>query len=129
VHIFPSRYRIIESHTHVPFATILRGLEYLRFWALMGIRNKDQRGLGSAETASKNFSYLHERTNYLSKKELRVCFSKRFGDVAFVEGLFAKFHKAIPRHLYDVARATRTLPLLAFMISTYYTRVICLRKH
>jgi ubiquinone/menaquinone biosynthesis C-methylase UbiE len=129
VHIFPSRYRIIECHTYVPFATIFRGLNYLRFWALMGIRNPYQRRLGSAETARRNFAYLHERTNYLSERELRVRFSKVFGDVAFVEEQFATFHKAIPRYLYEAARATRTLALLAFMISTFGSRVVCLRKN
>lgn len=127
LHIFPSRYRIIEGHNYVPFATIFQGLRYFMFWALLGIRNQYQKGLGFREVAHMNVDTA-SRTNYLSKGNVRRYFSSVFGDAAFVEDVFVKFNQGIPRWVYRIARVTRTLSLLSLMVSTFGTRVVCVRK-
>ena len=38
LHCFPAKYGIIESHVHLPFASILKFYPYLLFWALLGFR-------------------------------------------------------------------------------------------
>ena len=128
LHIFPSRYRIIEGHTYVPFATIFQGLKYFMFWALLGIRNEYQKGLDFREVAHMNVDVC-SRTNYLSKRDLRAYFSSAFGDAAFVEDVFARFHRAIPRWVYETARVTRMRSFLSLLVGTFGARVVCVRKN
>ena len=128
LHIFPSRYRINECHTSIPFATVFRGWKYLRFWAFVGITSESTRGLSWEETARWNFNYLNEQTNYLPKTKLREYFCKAFGDVSFAEGAFVKFHPRIPHYVYETASATRMLPLVSWVVSVFATRVVWVRK-
>jgi len=117
LHIFPSRYRIVEPHTRVPFATILQGLSYLRFWALLGIRNEFQRGLGFRETAEKNFNYLKTKTNYLPKTKLRAYLSKVNCDAAFVENTLMKCYGGILQYIGVAPFTLVPVSALAFRVT------------
>ena len=44
VHVFPSRWKPIETHAYVPFASRIQSYWWLYLWALLGIRNEFQRG-------------------------------------------------------------------------------------
>jgi SAM-dependent methyltransferase len=85
IHIFPSRYTPVEPHVYVPLATIIRSMNWLKFWAYLGIRNEYQNDLPARKVAELNYQFLHISTNYLTKCELRHQFSKSFPFVLFVE--------------------------------------------
>jgi SAM-dependent methyltransferase len=85
IHIFPSRYIPIEPHVYVPLATMIRSINWLKFWAYSGIRNEYQNDLPARNVAELNYQFLHTSTNYLTKCELRHQFSKSFPFVLFVE--------------------------------------------
>ena len=42
LHAFPSRHRLLETHIHVPLASIFRPQWWLWIWALVGVRNEFQ---------------------------------------------------------------------------------------
>ena len=48
LHLFPSRWRLLESHIDVPMADVLQQRAYLTFWAMTGIRNRFQQGVSTS---------------------------------------------------------------------------------
>ena len=62
LHTFPSRYVLIEPHTFIPLASVIKSRSWLRLWALLGIRNDYQAGKSAREVAKLNHAYLHART-------------------------------------------------------------------
>jgi SAM-dependent methyltransferase len=87
LHLFPSKYRLIEGHLNVPLACFFRPRWWLRLWALLGVRNEYQRGLSVAETVAKNERFLAQMTNYLSMRQIRREFGRYF-EVTGAEGAF-----------------------------------------
>lgn len=85
LHAFPSRYCVIEPSVRVPGATIIRARWWLMAWAVLGVRNPNQRGRGASEVATLNAMYLDRFTNYLPPTELKRQFGVHFRDVRFVE--------------------------------------------
>jgi len=71
VHTFPGNWNLKEAHVKVPFATKVQNYWWLYFWALLGIRNEFQQGMSASETAKRNYWYLHRRTNYLSRSQIK----------------------------------------------------------
>jgi len=123
LHIFPSRYKMIEPHSLVPFATVLRSYPWLYIWAALGIRNQHQRDLSIRETVDRNSRYLAGHTNYLTKAQVRQHFENSFGEVKFCEELFLKYSKR-GFHLYKLSWVFSFLP---FIYSTFHSRVIAAR--
>jgi SAM-dependent methyltransferase len=103
LHLFPSRYQLIEPHVFVPLGTMLRTRWWLKVWALAGIRNEFQKKLSAAEAAEANYRYLNTCTNYLPRRELVRNFSRYFTDVRFAEDAFLKNSRR-GRKIYQVAR-------------------------
>ncbi len=93
LHIFPSRYAPIEPHVYVPLASIIQSYWWLYCWALIGIRNEEQRGASANETATKNFNYLKNNTNYLSRRAISSQFLSHFRYVVFCERTFLKYSR------------------------------------
>jgi ubiquinone/menaquinone biosynthesis C-methylase UbiE len=87
LHIFPSRYRLIEGHLNVPLATFFRPYWWLRLWASLGVRNQYQRGKSARETADENAQWLPRMTNYLSMRQIGEEFGRYF-TVVSAEGAF-----------------------------------------
>ncbi|WP_175416270.1 class I SAM-dependent methyltransferase [Aggregatimonas sangjinii] len=123
LHVFPSRYKPIESHVFVPFASIIRSYGWLYFWALTGIRNEFQGGLSAKETAKKNHHYLHNYTTYFTKNKLFQHFKEYFQEVVFCENLFLKYSKKgrFKNMLF------KSVPFFSAAYRTFSTRVIFTR--
>jgi SAM-dependent methyltransferase len=85
LHIFPSRYRVIEPHIYVPLASIFRPRWWLWLWALLGVRNEFQHGLPAREVVEKNAHFL-KYTRCFSQ----VASSGYFSCIAIVRGALAK---------------------------------------
>jgi SAM-dependent methyltransferase len=121
LHVFPSRWRLIEGHVLVPLASFIQTEPYLRFWARLGVRNCYQHGLGSAEVARRNAGYLRECTNYPPLAVIREAARRHFAEVAFVEDVFL-------RHRVPAAARLSRLPGMAGLIRTLHTVVLLLKK-
>jgi len=85
VHVFPSRWKPVETHVYVPFASVLQSYWWLYLWAAAGIRNEFQEDLSAAETAAANARFLARETNYLTKRAIRAHVLRHFDRCDFVE--------------------------------------------
>jgi len=85
VHVFPSRWKPLETHAFVPFASRVQSYWWLYFWALLGVRNEFQRGDSATFTATANHRFLTNETNYLSKRRIRQHVLRHFDECEFVE--------------------------------------------
>lgn len=81
LHIFPSRFSLIEPHVHVPLASWFRPYAWLYLWAFLGLRAEDQAGLKVASVARENLLYLRSSTNYLSKGRIVAAFRAHFDNI------------------------------------------------
>jgi SAM-dependent methyltransferase len=124
LHIFPSRWRVIEGHTYVPFASILQSHGWVYLWAKLGIRNEFQKDLSAIETANRNYEYLRNHTNYLPRKDIKHFFQKHFKCVRFCERKLLKHSGGRSRYMYSLSRIFPFLPLL---YNTFISRVVLTR--
>lgn len=120
VHFFPSRWRVIESHVHVPLASVFQGLPYLKAWAWLGVRTAAQKHLSWEVVARANHQYLTTRTNYLSKSQIQRYAERQFGNVRFAEDVFIRHTTGSARKLRPLLR----LPAIATLFSAFHRRVI-----
>jgi SAM-dependent methyltransferase len=116
LHVFPSRYKLIESHVFIPFASVIKSYWWIRLWVSLGIRNEWTGSNTIKEISVRYLDYLRNNTNYLSKKELFTKFSSHFKHVSFCEN---EFLKSSTRGKYF-----GLMPLAAYIYSTFRMRVI-----
>jgi SAM-dependent methyltransferase len=112
LHAFPSRYRPLEGHIHVPLASIFRPRWWLWLWAILGVKNEFQQGLPPREVVEKNAHFLTHGTNYPPIREIKREFASRFSKVAFVEHVFLPYSHR-PRALAKVPFGPTIYGLLA----------------
>lgn len=124
LHIFPSRYSLLEPHVGVPGATILRGRYWLLLWAIVGIRSSDQHGMSPSDVAAGNHKYLNERTFYIGRRDIQRYAGDVFPYVRFCERQFLK-HSARGRVAYALSRA---LPFIPALYSGLRSRVLVLAR-
>lgn len=84
LHILPSKWYLpVEPHIFVPFVSWLWPNVprwFLSSWALLGIRNKYQRGMGWRQVAEVNFDFCRDGIHYWSHRQFRELFTEIFGD-------------------------------------------------
>lgn len=124
LHFFPSRYQLMERHIRVPLAAVFPSYNWLSLWATLGVRNWSQNELTARETAQRNYEFLRDRTNYLSKRQIRRHFSKHFGRVIFAEKYFLE-QSSRGRKLVPLMRLFGFIPAI---YSTLKTRVLFVAK-
>ena len=93
LHMFPSKYRLVEPHQMVPLASFYRPYWWLRLWSMLGVRNRFQAGMPAREVARYNQRWLPEHTNYLTVGQLGRLFSPAF-TLEFVEKEFMRYGRA-----------------------------------
>ncbi len=125
LHIFPARWKPLESHVLVPFAGVWQSRAWLSLWARLGARTSAQSNLTAREIVARNHEYLTTRTNYLSKNELRRVFVEQFGNITFAE-------RQLLCHTYGGARRlaglAKWLPFVASLYGSFYSRAIFVKK-
>jgi SAM-dependent methyltransferase len=126
LHIFPGPWTPIEMHTNVPLATMHRSYAWLLLWAVLGVRNEFQRGLGAREVARRNHEYLRSRTNYLSTPEVRRLFAQRFSELQFREDLFLTLATSNRARL--IGGLVRAFPFLVPVYRNSWSRVLIARS-
>lgn len=122
IHVFPSRFRLIEPHTYVPLASFHRPTWWLSTWARLGVRNEHQQGLSWHETSEHNRRYLDQETNYLTRPAILNAFAKSFAEVRFIEHRLMEASRRIPGPLKKPA-----VPVLARTYSALYQRILLAR--
>lgn len=85
INCMPSRYRLREAHMFVPLGGLIQFSFWYKLWALLGIRNSFQTGLGWKETAARNIGYAHNELNYHSYRKLKKMIIDVFGNVKIVK--------------------------------------------
>jgi SAM-dependent methyltransferase len=126
LHLFPARYRPIEGHVFVPFASVIQARPYLALWAFLGVRNSFQQGKNWREVAKLNFEYLRKYTVYLSKGQIRRAVVAEFGNLSLLEKSYLKHHhKPQARR---ISALTRVIPFLPWLIGTFYMSVVFFKK-
>lgn len=108
LHAWPAKWRPIEGHVHVPFASVIRGYPWLGFWALLGIRNEYQRGMNWREVARRNQAYLMRETNYPDHRYMKRLFLKHFSEFRPVE---AEFFSALAAAGSRKAKIAQKIPM------------------
>jgi SAM-dependent methyltransferase len=125
LHAFPSRYKPIEAHVFVPFASVIHSYGWLYFWSLLGIKNEWENCNTAKSRANKYYTYLKEETNYLSRKQLKEQFEKRFKNVIFCENLWIKNLPGKGKYLHWMSKI---FPFLPYFFSTFKSRIIFTSK-
>jgi len=128
-HVFPARYRPMEPHILVPFATMIQSRPYLLFWSLMGFG--DGKGLSAWQTACKEHDFLKHQTRYLSKKEIRQLVEADFGNAEFVERHLWKYNGGKSGFIYRSLKRLglqRAIPLATVLLSPFGRRAVFFAK-
>jgi SAM-dependent methyltransferase len=125
LHIFPSKLAPIEGHVFVPLAAMFQNHAWLTLWALLGVREPSQTNKGFREVAAENLTYLKNHTRYLTRAQITRVASLFFDDITFAERYMIKHSYGKARYIYPLVRV---LPAVAWLYSTFYSRVIFLRK-
>jgi SAM-dependent methyltransferase len=124
IHLFPPRTGLIESHTMVPLASMVRRPLWLSLWARAGVRADHQRGMAADAVAAQNAHYLATRTNYLSRRHYRRI-TRDFTRARFVEREWLAVSARRPA-VRLFARAAAIAPPLAWLYGALYYRVLLL---
>jgi len=122
LHIFPSRWRPVESHVYVPFASVFQSYAWQYLWSVLGVHNEWENCSKPEERARRFQHYLQLETNYLSKKDLMIEFKKYFNLVDFVEDKFLMYS----RRGRLIHKLSAILPVIPSIYSTFRSRVILL---
>jgi SAM-dependent methyltransferase len=125
LHLFPPRARPIEPHVLVPLGGVLRNRPWLLLWAWLGVRNSFQKRLSYLAVARGNHTYLHSRTFYRSKRELRARICRQFGNVIFADRQMIKHSYGNARRL---APFVEWLPICASLYGSFYNRCVFFEK-
>jgi SAM-dependent methyltransferase len=121
LHVFPSRYSLLEPHVHVPLGTVFRSLWWLRLWAALGVRKREQQGLVARDVARANHAYLASSTNYLPRRRIAAWARKYFATSSFCEREYLLCsNRAALRRL-------GSLPFVARAYGTFRDRVLVTR--
>ena len=126
LHYFPSRYGLVENHVHVPLASVFRSYPYLWLWAVLGVRKKKQRGLQASAVARMNKEYLENSTHYLTTRQIREAFGRRFPEVRFVEK--TAIRHSTSRLTVLLAKGLFFVPFLPYLYRTFKAVVVMTRK-
>jgi ubiquinone/menaquinone biosynthesis C-methylase UbiE len=125
LHIFPSKFCLVEPHSFVPLAAFLQARWWLWVWATVGIRNSHQKGRPSREVVELNYRFLKTSTKYLSRRRLAHVTAEYFAEVAFVEFLLVQHSYGRSRHLSGLAKRW---PGVGRLYGTFHSRVMFLRN-
>jgi SAM-dependent methyltransferase len=125
LHILPAKYRPFESHVRLPFGGTFQSYKYAAFWAWLGLRSNNRKGLSWSETAELNHRYLTLKTNYLTRSRMSRYVLAQFGNVKFVEDIFLKNTYSHSRLLRPIVKI---IPPVAPLFGTFQTTVLFFYK-
>lgn len=128
VHLFPSKYYLpLEPHLKVPLVSWFWPNVpdwWLALWAILGVRNKHQVGLGWREVVRLNRDYCRSGLDYIPLAAYRRLFIHVFGAQCDLAALYAREASG------GAARLARRFPLpgVAELVGRHRTRMVAHRK-
>ena len=126
MHYFPSKYGVIETHIFVPFASIIQHYYYLYFWAFLGVRKPNQKGMSAEQVVKDNQTYLKQSTCYHSATEIKQYLLRFSSSVEFIEkDAFLYHHSRVMRW---VARYVFRLPFMPDLFRVFRAVVVLSTK-
>jgi SAM-dependent methyltransferase len=127
IHVFPARWRPIESHMFVPLGGRVQNYWAMRLWAALGVRNGFQREMSATEVALSNVQYSKTGINYPSAHEWALRARRHFSNVGWDEATFIRAARPISRIAGLYAPLLR-IPGAELAYRTFHTRVLVLRR-
>jgi SAM-dependent methyltransferase len=120
LHVFPSRYRILEAHNGAPFSPLLPHRWWLELWSRLGCCRRREAPKTREEWVDWDYHFLHNGMNYLPGKAIRRHFEAGFRKVEFVPREFLLRSERLRRLAPVVCR----IPFLPALFGTFWTRVL-----
>jgi SAM-dependent methyltransferase len=124
VHMFPSKYYLpLEPHLSVPVVSWFWPQVptwWLALWAVLGVRNEHQRGMGWREVMRRNRDYCRNGLDYMPLSAYRRLFSSVFETYFDLAALYAREAPG------GAARLARRLPLpgMASLVARHRIRMV-----
>ncbi len=125
IHVFPSKYRIIEPHINVPFGGVFTSERYYKIWANLGFRYVGQSGT-AAEVALENFGLIDKRTNYKTRAQMQVFLKKHFNHYKYIEHSFLR--RGFGRASNYLSGISNVIPAISTIYGILHTNVVLLTK-
>jgi SAM-dependent methyltransferase len=126
LNMFPSKWRPLEPHTHIPFGGATRARWWIYLWSAAGVHRPEFGGtLGRLERARLYSDYARTGVRYLSGREIDKLMRDTFGSYRYVEDAFVQHSPGRSRHLHGAFQA---LPALRRLFRALHTRIILSRK-
>jgi len=126
LHAIPAPYYPIERHLKVPFGNLIVSRWWFKLWALLGVRNKHQKGLSADETVERNLFFVAQALNYTSNSCYAVVWNRIGLDHQFAEQAFFDTHRK--KFVRWLGRLNRALPVVGWGYRTFQARYAFLTK-
>ena len=123
---FPSKWRPLEPHTHIPFGGATQAKWWFYLWTMLGVRRREFGGdLGRLERARLYSDFAVTGVRYLSAREIDTLMRDAFGSYRYVEDAFVRHSPGRSRHLHAAFAA---FPPLRRLFRSAHTRIILAQK-
>jgi SAM-dependent methyltransferase len=125
IHVLPSKWVPIEPHIFVPFGSWMWPHipdAWLALWAILGVRNQFQHGLGWREVVRRNREYAATALNYWPMSRFRTTCIATFGSFSNLDAEAARFGGGRRASvLRAIPGGIRLAPLLALVSNTCFS--------
>lgn len=128
VHVLSAKWFLIEPHIKVPLGGFkpFKQFAWYYLWALLGVRNRYQRGKVAQDVAQWNLTYATENLNYLSCREYALLLRQWPWTVSWEE--LAYLQTSYRPRIQQLATVAAAVPFLVSLIRTFVERVLFLQK-
>jgi len=124
LHIFPSKYQLIEGHSKIPFGGVFHPYWYISLCAFLGITAIPDREKTTKQATLANY-HRFKTLSFMGKIELRKNFSSHFDKVKFCEKTMLLYAP----HNRWIATLAKIFPFIPMLISAMWNRAIfCVKK-
>src|SRR5262245_25331643 len=126
LNMFPSKWRPLEPHTHIPFGGATQARWWFYLWSALGVRRREFGGnLSRLERARLYSDFARTGVCYLNGREIDKLMAQTFGRYRYVEDAFVQYSPGRSRHLRGAFAA---LPALRRLFRALHTRIILAQK-
>jgi SAM-dependent methyltransferase len=126
LHAMPARYCPVEVHMLVPLGGFFAHRWWYKLWAVLGVRNRFQKGLSADEATDRNVFFFVGSLRYIPNSFYRVVWKRLGFEWTWTD---QEHFDTSPRPaIRMLGRLNRFLPVLAWINQTFHGRRVCLKK-
>jgi len=126
IHVFPSKWRPLETHFRIPLGGVFKTSSWLNLWTHLGCKAADAPpNIGPRLHARRYWEECRTNLNYLSQRELRFYAGMFFGKVEFMEREFVEA-TASTSGFSRLLKPLIPLPTVEFFYRHFHTKVMVL---